>query len=403
VTGEGRRRHWRLDPEIAFLNHGSFGACPIPVLEAQSALRDLLEAEPVRFLDRELERRLDAARVDVAAFLGADPEGLAFLPNATTAVATVLESLRLRAGDEVVATDHEYNATLNALRRVADRAGARVVLARVPFPVRSPDEALDGILSAVSERTRIVLVSHVTSPTGLLLPVERLLAELAPRGVDVLVDGAHAPGMVPLDLSPLGAAWYAANGHKWLCGPKGTAVLAVRGDRRHDLHPLVTSHGANDSRTDRTPFRLEFDWLGTSDPTPHLALPTAISWLGGLVDGGWPAIEAANHAGALGARDALVDLLGIDPPAPDAMLGSMAAVPLPLDPADEAGAAALQVALAEEDGVEVPIGPWPVRAARAGGEPPQAMLLRVSWQVYNEPWEIERLVDALRRRLRLAG
>jgi isopenicillin-N epimerase len=393
------REHWRLEPDLAFLNHGSFGACPIPVLEAQAALRDRLEAEPVRFLDRELEDRLDGARLAVGSFLGADPDGLAFLPNATTGVATVLGSLRLRPGDEIVATDHEYNATLNAARRTAEAAGARLVIARIPFPINGPDEAIDAILEAASERTRLVLVSHVTSPSALVLPVEAIVAALAARDIDTLVDAAHAPGMVAVAVDSLGAAWYVANGHKWLCGPKGTAILWARADRRSDLHPLVTSHGANDERTDRPRFRLEFDWLGTTDPTPHLALPTAIDWLERLVPGGWPAIEASNHAGALAARDRLLDVLHLDRPAPDRMLGAMAAVPLPLDPADEAEADALQRTLAEEDRVEVPIGPWPVRAAREPDHPPQAILLRVSWQLYNEPWELERLVDALQRRL----
>jgi isopenicillin-N epimerase len=358
-----------------------------------------MESEPVRFLGRELEERLDVARVDVARFLGADPDGVAFMPNATTGVATVLASLALGPGDEVVATDHEYNATLNALRRAAGAAGARVVIAPIPFPLRRPEDAVDAVVGAVTDQTRLVLVSHVTSPTAVVLPVDAIVARLAGRNVDVLVDGAHAPGMVPVDVAALGAAWYVANGHKWLCGPKGSAILVARADRTSTLHPLVTSHGANDPRTDRSRFRLEFDWLGTSDPTPHLALPAAIAWLGELLPGGWSELRASNHAGVLRARDRLADVLGIDPPVRDAMLGSMAALPLPLDPADEAGARALQVALADEDRVEVPIGEWPVLAARAEREPARAMLLRVSWQVYNEPWELERLVAALRRRL----
>ena len=394
------REHWRLEPDVAFLNHGSFGACPIPALEAQAALRDHLEAEPVRFLDRELDSRLDDARRAVGSFLGADPEGLAFMPNATTGVATVLASLRLQPGDEIVATDHEYNATLNAARRTAEAAGARLVISSIPFPIRDPQEAVEAILATVSDRTRLVLVSHVTSPTALVLPVDRIVAELAARGTDTLVDGAHAPGMIPLEIDRLGAAWYVANGHKWLCGPKGTAILWARADRRDGLRPLVTSHGANEERTDRSRFRLEFDWLGTTDPTPHLALPVAISCLERLLPGGWPAVEASNHAGALAARDRLVDVLGIERPAPDGMLGAMAAVPLPLDPADEAAARTLQRGLAEEDRVEVPIGPWPVRAARASGEPARAILLRVSWQLYNEAPDLDRLIEALRRRLR---
>ena len=198
---------------------------------------------------------------------------------------------------------------------------------------RSPahGQALDAILAAVTERTRLVLVSHVTSPTALILPVAELVAELDRRGIDTLVDGAHAPGMVPVDVDGLGAAYWTGNGHKWLCGPKGTGVLWVRADRRDRIHPLVVSHGANAELRGRTRFRHEFDWVGTSDPTGYLALPAAIDWMATVAapdGGGWPALMAANHALALEARDVLAAALGIDPPAPDAMLGAMAALPL---------------------------------------------------------------------------
>jgi isopenicillin-N epimerase len=302
---------WRLDPDVAFLNHGSYGACPTPVLEAQQALRQRMEAEPVRFLTGDLPGLLDAARKDVAAFLRADPEGLAFVSNATTGVNAVLQSLRFKPGDELVTNDHEYNATINAMRAVANRDGARLVIARIPFPIAGPGEVLDSILGVVTERTRLVFVSHVTSPTALVLPVHELVAELDRRGIDTLVDGAHAPGMVPVDVDGLGAAYWTANGHKWLCGPKGSAVLWVRADRRDRIHPLVVSHGANDPLTDRTRFRAEFDWVGTQDPTAFLALPVAIEWMAASTPGGggWPEVMAANHALAVGARDRIAGAL----------------------------------------------------------------------------------------------
>jgi len=390
---------WRLDPAVTFLNHGSYGACPVPILQVQQGLRDRMETEPVRFLSGELPGLLDAARRDVAAFLGADPEGLAFVPNATTGVNTVLQSLRFQPGDELVTNDHEYNATINAMRAVAERDGARVVIARIPFPIANASQALDAILSVVTERTRLVLVSQVTSPTGLILPVAELARELDRRGIDLLVDGAHAPGMLPLDLGALGAAYWTGNGHKWPCAPKGSAVLWVREDRRERIHPLVVSHGANEVLTDRTRFRAEFDWTGTTDPTPALSLPAAIRWMAANAPdgGGWPAVMAANHELAVAGRDRIAVALGIEPPAPDSMLGSMAALPVP-GLRDDRAAADLGRRLEEEDRIQVPIGGWPVPAGRSG-RAPELVLLRISAQRYNELADYDRLAEALGRRL----
>jgi isopenicillin-N epimerase len=390
--------YWSLDPTVAFLTHGTFGAAPRAVLEAQRAWRDRMEREPVRFLDRELERLLADVREQLGAFVGASPDDLAFVTNATTGVNTVLHSLRFAPGHELLTTDHEYNATLNALRQVAARDGARVVMARIPFPIRSADEAVDAIVGALTPRTRLALVSHITSTTALVLPVARIVAALAERGVDVLLDGAHAPGQVPLDLGAIGAAYATGNAHKWLCAPKGAAFLHVRPDRRGAIRPLVVSHGANDRRTDRTRFRAEFDWTGTTDPSAILAIPAALEFLGGLRSGGWPEIMAANHALALAARDRLIDALGIGPTAPDAMIGAMAALPLPDDlPQD------VKARLYDEHRIEVPVSTWPVDAALEPGEAPRARLIRVSAQAYNDISQYERLAAALRSMCAASG
>jgi len=335
---------WRLDPAVTFLNHGSYGACPEPVLASQRAWRDRLESEPVRFMERILPDALADARQRIGAFLGADPAGLAFVSNATSGVNTVLRSLRFEPGDELLTNDHEYNATLNALASIAERDGARVVVAHVPLPIASAAEALAAIVDAVTPRTRLALISHITSPTALVLPIAEIVAALDARGVDTIVDAAHAPGMVPLDVDGLGAAYWTGNGHKWLCGPKGAAMLWVRADRRERIHPLVISHGANEPVDGRERFRLEFDWTGTSDPTPQLALADAIDWMGDQDPGGWPAIRAANRALALAGRDRLASALGLTPIAPDEMTGSMAALLLP-GRTDEPTARALQRAL----------------------------------------------------------
>jgi len=372
-------------------------------------LIDELESDPVRCLSREFEGRLDTARESVARFLNADPEGLVVVPNATTGVATVLASLRLRPGDELLTTDHEYNATLNALASVADRARARVVRASIALPIRHPEEVVEAILARVTPRTRIALVSHVTSPSGLVLPIETIVRELDRLGVDTLVDGAHAPGMLPVHVDALGAAYWTGNGHKWLCGPKGAGVLHVREDRRPGVLPLVTSHGRNDPRTDRPQLWKEFDWQGTGDPTAFLALPEAIRVIGDLQPGGWPAHMEANHQLALTARARIHDALGLEPIAPDSMIGSMAAFAVPAEGSSgpsghtEASAIGLVTALAEDERIEVPVGPFPVLAARDDGAPPGATLLRISAQRYNEPADYEVLINALATRGFAAG
>lgn len=388
------RHFWLLDPTITFLNHGSFGATPIAVLAKQDEYRARLEREPVRFMIRELEPLLDAARTAVAEFVGAAPEDIAFVPNATAGLNAVLRSLDLDRHDELLVTTHEYNASRNALDHVAAQAGAKVVVVDVPFPIGSPDVVIERVLAAVTERTRLLLIDHITSQTALILPVERLVAEMRARGVDTLIDGAHAPGMLPLDVRAIGAAYYTGNFHKWVCAPKGTGFLYVARNRRATIRPTIISHGANATRTDRSRYLLEFDWTGTYDPTAWLCVPEALRFIPSLVDGGWPEVMRRNHELALRARDLLCDRLGIAHPAPDAMLGSMAALPLPdgtaLDTSALYGGDALQDALLDKYAIEVPLMPWP--------HPPKRVL-RVSAQLYNGIEDYEKLADALGRLL----
>jgi isopenicillin-N epimerase len=314
---------WRLDESVTYLNHGSFGACPSAVLEAQAALRAEMEREPVDFLVAKLPARIDAAREALAAFLGAYPEDLVFVPNATAGVNAVLRSLLFERGDELLVTDHTYAACRKTIDFVAERSAARVVVAALPFPGTTESEIVAAVLKCVSPRTRLALLDHVTSPTALVLPVARLVEDLRALGIDTLVDGAHAPGMVPLGLSELGAAYYTGNAHKWLCAPKGAAFLHVRRDRQARLHPNVISHGY------MTGFHQEFDWTGTSDPTPWLCIPEALRFIGGLLPGGWPQVMQTNRALTLQARALVLQAAAVDAPCPEAMLGSMASIPLP--------------------------------------------------------------------------
>jgi isopenicillin-N epimerase len=388
--------HWELDPEIDFLNHGSFGACPTVVRVAQEEHRREMESNPVRFIARTLEPKLDRVREALGAFLTCDPDDLALVRNATNGVNTVLRSLRFEPGDEILTTDQCYNACRNALDFVAGRAGARVVVAPLPFPLQDARELVEPILAAATERTRLALIDHITSPTGIVLPMGEILDGLSARGIDVLVDGAHAPGMLDLDLRALaarGATYYTGNCHKWLCAPKGSAFLFVRRDRQQGLRPLSIGHGANSRRTDRGRFRLEHDFQGTDDPTPWLCIPTALDFLRGLLPGGFAELRRRNRTETLEARARIEGVLGLPPTTPSSVIGSLASVPLPA-PADEARVAAalahgpdpLQLQLYEEHGIEVPIMHWPRPGRR---------LLRIAVQVYNRPEQYERLASLL--------
>ena len=388
-------RHWTLDPSIAFLNHGSFGATPRPVLATQDAWRARMEREPVAFFVRDLEPALDAARAALAGFIGADAEDLVFVPNATAGVNTVARSLELKPGDEILATDHGYNAVGNILQAAAERAGAGVVIVPLPFPGSTAEEAIDLMVGAVTQRTRLAVIDHVTSTTALVLPVAEIVRDLSERGVDTLIDGAHAPGMLDLDVTSIGAGYYTGNAHKWLSSPKGAGFLHVRRDLHPRVRPLAISHGANSPRTDRSPFRLEHDWTGTADPSAYLSIPAAIEFGAGLLDGGWPALRDRNRGVALRGRDLLCTTLGFDPPSPDTMVGSMATVALPLEPANappDDGIAddAVHAAL-EAQGIQVMVAPWP--QSPDGGR--WRRVIRVSAAAYVADEDIERLARAL--------
>lgn len=379
-AGADLAAHWALDPAVLYLNHGSFGACPRVVMEAQSALRLEMERGPVDFLDTTFVPRLAAAREALASFVGAAPADLAFVPNATAGVNAVLRSLTLVPGDELLVTNHTYAACRKTADFVAARSGARVVEVRLPFPVHDEEEILAAVLSCVSSRTRLALIDHVTSPTALVLPVARLVSELRARNVETLVDGAHAPGMVPLRLSELGAAYYTGNAHKWLCAPKGAAFLHVRRDRHEDLHPTVISHGYGAG------FQAEFDWTGTCDPTPWLCIPESLRFVGSLLPGGWPEVMARNRSLALQARALLLQALGIAVPCPPQMIGSMASIPMPVpaggSPVDRLDLKGLH-AWFRDRGVET----WLYDQPRA--------LLRISAQLYNDVDQFEVLARLL--------
>lgn len=395
-------RHWTLDPEVCFLNHGSFGACPRAVLEAQSELRARLEREPVRWFVESFESLMDSARTAAAAFLHCPAEDLLFVTNATQAITTVFDNLEpmLKPGDELLATGHEYPACMNNLRRTAARTGATIVNVPVPFPLTSADQVREAILSAVTPRTRLALISQVTSPSALILPVEEIIPDLEARGIITILDGAHAPGFTPrANLAALKPSFYTANLHKWVCSPKGSAILYIRPDRQQGFRPWCLSNHAEKPKPGRKHLLTEFDFIGTQDHTPWLSIPAAISTMQSLVPGGWPEVMRRNHDLAIKGRDILCRTLGIQPPAPDSMLGSMSTLFLPPhEPARNARLMArpsryhdaLQDALITRHRIQVPV--WSI----AGDG---RRLFRISAQLYNSPAQYEYLAQALAQEL----
>lgn len=375
VLGSAVRHEWSLDPDFLTVNHGSYGATPKVVLAAQDEWRARMEAQPTRFFARELPGALRETAAVLAKVLSVEADDIAFVPNATTGCNAVLRSMRLEPDDEILHASHVYNAVRNTMIYVAGRSGAKVVSAELPFP--RPDKAvlLANIEKAITKRTRIAVIDHITSPSGLVLPIEEVIKLCHVAGVPVLVDGAHGPGQVPLDLRALDADWYVGNCHKWWSAPKGCGFLHARGERRTDLHPVTISHGYGAG------FTKEFDWTGTVDPTAYLALPAALDFFERL--GGTALMERnkllADKAGAL-----LATSLGTEVGAPPDMAGAMASIRLPfeMEPTRE-GAIPIRMAL-QAAGCDAPVhglagGPW----------------LRLSAYAYNEFSDYERLAQIL--------
>ncbi|MBE9146294.1 aminotransferase class V-fold PLP-dependent enzyme [Planktothrix mougeotii] len=376
-------RYWMFDPEVTFLNHGAFGACPIPILDAQYQFRQQLEQQPFHFFVREYEILLDQARQQLADFVGANSEDLVFVPNATTGINTVLRSLSFSEQDELLTTNHEYNACRNVLDFVASRTGAKIIIADIPFFITSSQQIIEAVMAKVSPRTKLVLIDHITSQTGLIFPIQEMIQKLNYLGIDTLIDGAHAPGMLALNLQEIKATYYTGNCHKWLSAPKGAAFLAVQQDKQGLIRPLTISHGANSTRRDRSRFLLEFDWTGTPDPSAYLSIPEAINFMGSLLPGGWSELIKTNHNLAVNARKLLAEKLDIPLPCPDHLIGSMAVLPLGKR---WQGFSDLNQKLWKEYKIEVPIMPW---------DDDNQPLIRISAQIYNHLSQYEYLAEVL--------
>jgi isopenicillin-N epimerase len=379
------RDRWLLDPNVTFLNHGSFGACPKSVLDAQSEIRIAMEREPVQFMVEQLPARLEVARSRLALLLHAAETDLVFATNASEAVNAVLRSLNFEAGDEILVTNQGYGACNNTARFVCERTGAVLREAEVPFPLRSPEQVVDAVLASVTRNTRLALIDHVTSITGLVWPIEQIVQALSERGVDTLVDGAHAPGMLEVNVEALGATYYAANLHKWCCAPKGAGALWVRRDKQSKVFPSVISHGFAMAEPER--FRALFDWTGTRDPSPWLCIPIALQALEEMCPGGLVEMRSRNRALALSAQRLLCERLHIATPAPSSMIGSLAAVPLPIAARRRRPGGQLDLYYRlRARGFEALVQPWPDE---------QRCVVRVSAQLYNDFAQYEAFAAAL--------
>lgn len=377
--GRAIRSAWLLDPDVVFLNNGSFGATPIEVLEVQHEWQRRFEREPLEFVGRHLHDELRSAAQTMAAFMGSRGEDVVFVENATTGVNAVLRSIAplLRPGDRLLTTSHVYNAVRQAMRYIAWLTGAEYVEVPVPFPIASSEEVVERVSAVLTDRTRFAVFDHVTSPTGLIFPVEQLVRLCKERGVWVMIDGAHAPGMVPLDLESLGADWYTGNFHKWLFAPKGCAFLWTAPERQPITHPVVISHGYGGG------YLAEFDFTGTKDWSAYLSAPAGLAFLQRL---GFERTRQYNRTLALHAQSVLAEVLAIEPPAPPEMIAYLAAVPLAGRGRTPDDAQRIHDWLFDEHRIEVPVFAFD-----------GMLVLRTASQVYNEADEYDSLANVLAR------
>ena len=385
-------RHFLLRDDVVFLNHGSFGACPRPVFERYQAWQLELERQPVAFLGRDLSERMRAPRVALSAFLGTEPDNIVGLVNATEGLNIVAQSLDLKPGDEILTTDHEYSALEKTWAYVARRTGAKIVTIKVPMPMVSEEAFTDAVVAGMTDRTKVLFLSHITSPTALVFPIGRPIAEARERGIYSVIDGAHTPGHLPLDLDALGVDFYSGNCHKWLMTPKGSAFLYVRPELQGMINPLVISHGwTADSKKPgalgafgNSPFIDELEMQGTRDPAAWLTVPAALDF---RAEHDWTSVAADCRRLAQETAQRLGELTGLAPlSSPEFCAPQMVAMPVP-----ETDMLELGKALLERYGIEIPSFKWQDRC-----------IIRLSVQGYNSRPQMDILINAVTELLGLA-
>ncbi len=376
------RQSFLLDPEVVFLNHGSFGATPRPVFEAYQSWQSELERQPVEFLGRRHDELMAAARSVLAKYVNTTAENVVYTQNVTISVNIVARSLELGAGDEVLASDHEYGACDRTWRFLSRQRGFTYTNRPVRMPPASPESLVDDFWQGVSGRTRVIFLSHITSPTALLMPVEEICNRARAAGILTLIDGAHAPGQLPLDLPGLGADFYGGNLHKWLCAPKGAGFLYARPEVQSLLQPLVVSWGYESERPSGSTFIDYHEWWGTRDIAGFLAVEDAIRF---QRDHDWPKVRRECHALVGQALAGIAEITGLPALYPnDSWYVQMGAADLP----PQTDIDALKSRLYDQYRIEVPLFDW-------NGH----KLIRVSVQGYNEPGDIDRLLLVLQQLL----
>jgi isopenicillin-N epimerase len=376
------KQHFLLDPSIHFLNHGSFGACPIPVFESYQAWQRRLERQPVLFLGREHDALLKESRAALGAYLNADLNDLVYIPNATHGVNIIARSLNLQPGDEILTSNHEYGACDFTWDFICQETGAKYIHQPISLPVQSEQDIVEQFWAGVSPRTRLIYLSHITSPTALRLPVETVCQRARAEGILTLVDGAHAPGQMPLDLHAIGADFYTGNCHKWMLAPKGAAFLHARREVQDLVQPLVVSwgYGNHPQFSSGSRFIDLLQWTGTRDPSAALAVPGAIQF---MRENNWEEVRRNCHALLRQAVARICELTGLEPlyPIDSNFYYQMAIAPLPA----ESDLVALKARLYDEFKVEAPLVQWQDRK-----------FVRISVQGYNTQADIDALLAGLR-------
>ena len=382
---ENLARQFLIREDVVFLNHGSFGACPRPVFAKYQEWQLELEGQPVEFLGRRLTDLLREPRIALAAELGTTQDNIVGLTNATTGLNIVAQSLDLKPGDQILTTDHEYSALEKTWAYVCRNTGAEIVVVKVPLPLLTEAQFTDTIIAGMTDRTKVLFLSHITSPTALLLPIERAIAEARKRGIWSVIDGAHTPGHIKLDLDALGADFYSGNCHKWMMSPKGSAFLYARPEVQGMLDPLVISHGwTADSKQPgakgafgNSPFIDEIEIQGTRDPAPWLTVTAAIDY---RRDNDWTSVQAHCQALAQDTARCLGELTGLAPiSAPEFCAPQMVAMPIPECDVDQ-----LKLDLYDKYSIEIPVFKWQ-----------DICICRLSVQGYNSKTQMDLLIEAL--------